>query len=362
MTIYKNFKKTLKKCGSSSYICCNSKKYLFSEIYQAVELLSRNLNKQFHSGQVVGLSASNSIEFIVYLIALNKLGCVVHLKDIFESATMNNVDVYFSNLESNEKNTPLFSFKEIMSWKDASIPFVEEYEYEPENPTLIQESSGTTGVKKRCIRTAKNIEIDIENIIEKCNYSREETILCLVPFTHGYGLTMALLGALFSGAKLVCFSISDIKNLNQSNQHYTTLIGVPESYELLVENFNENLCLVLSNCKSLYSSSSRLPSELVENFYNLYQKKIYQVYGMMEVSTISIKTSDFDDSDFGEIIPSLKFKLGESGVLYLAGDTVSKNYVNSNGELSPALLKGWFSTGDIVSLDNRKVKSIERRS
>ena len=56
-------------------VVCGSESVTYAALYQKVVACSDNLMKSYHSGQIVSIRSSQTIDFLVTYFALHKIGC-----------------------------------------------------------------------------------------------------------------------------------------------------------------------------------------------------------------------------------------------------------------------------------------------
>ena len=191
---------------------------------------------------------------------------------------------------------------------------------------FVQCSSGTTGVSKMAQRTIENLNEDSNNIISTLNYQYDDVIYCPVPLYHGYGLTMGLIASLHAASLLITDRWFIVKNSAEKLRNASIIIGVPEIFERMAESSNFIEADTFLHAKWIISSSNKLSKETALNFYKKYKRWINQMYGMMEVSTISVNL--FPDVNnywsVGRIINGLEFRV-KNNVLYVKGKQSPKH-------------------------------------
>lgn len=221
---------------------------------------------------------------------------------------------------------------------------------------LIQTSSGTTGVAKMAYRSVENIYEDSNNIIETLEYSNHDTIFMQVPFYHGYGLTMGLISPIRMGATIT-FDESFLPNrvLRKIKEFDNVIfLGVPETYEFMNRYMGSNT-MKISNKKWMICSSSHLEESIGLEFKQHFDIWLNQLYGMMEISTISINLNPTKNNfmSVGQSAKNVEVKLDSN--IYVKSKTISPQYIVNGIDRDIELNDGWFNTKDFGEIRNENL-------
>lgn len=227
---------------------------------------------------------------------------------------------------------------------------------------LIQTSSGTTDVAKMSYRSVENIYEDSNNIIETFEYTDHDTFFMQVPFYHGYGLTMGLISPIRVGAT-IAFDESFLPNrVLRKIQEFNNIIflGVPETYEFM-NTYMSNNKMELSNKKWMICSSSSLDASIGLDFKAHFNVWLNQLYGMMEISTISVNLNPTKDNfmSVGQPAKNVDIKLGSN--VYVKSKTISPQYIVNGIDQDIKLDNGWFNTKDCGEIKNKNLYLYRRQ-
>ncbi len=196
-----------------------------------------------------------------------------------------------------------------------------------------------------------------------------ERFLCVLPFSHSYGLTTALNVPLSLGATLIVkaqFEITDIlKTIRR--QRPTIFPGVPQMYVAIkdapgVRKFG------IDSIKACISGSAPLPVEVQEAFEKLTHGHLVEGYGLTEASPVTHANPLNGLRKVGSIgipLPNTDARImdlktsrrrvptGQIGELAVRGPQVMVGYWQQPDETERALsLDGWLLTGDIAQMDS----------
>ena len=221
---------------------------------------------------------------------------------------------------------------------------------------LIQTSSGTMGMAKMAYRSIENIYEDSNNIIETLDYNNRDTFFMQVPFYHGYGLTMGLISPIRVGATIV-FDKSFFPNkvLHKMKEfHNVIFLGVPETYDFMNRYMGSNT-IKIPNKKWMICSGSCLKESIGLEFKNHFNVWLNQMYGMMEISTISVNLNPTRENfmSVGQPVKNVEVKLNSN--VYVKSKTISPQYIVNGIEQDIELNAGWFNTKDMGKIENEKI-------
>ncbi|WEG13937.1 AMP-binding protein [Pullulanibacillus sp. KACC 23026] len=259
-----------------------------------------------------------------------------------------------------------YSFKELI--KKGNSQFQPVPVSGKEDLALLQYTGGTTGLAKGVMLTHYNLianTIQSQKWMYKSTYG-EETLLCVLPFFHVYGMTIAMnLGILFA-SKMVLLPRFDVEEVLSTiqKQKVTLFPGAPTMYIGLI-NHPKVSDYDLSSIKACISGSAPLPPEVQETFERLTNGKLVEGYGLSEASPVThcnliwgerVKGSiglPYPDTDVRLVSPETGEEVGvnEVGELVVKGPQVMKGYWKRPEETASVLKDGWLYTGDMAYMD-----------
>lgn len=237
-----------------------------------------------------------------------------------------------------------------------------------EDLALLQYTGGTTGLSKGVKLTHLNL---VSNTFQAVKWvwkgkPGKETVLCVLPFFHVYGMTIGMNLAIMMGAKMVLLPRFQIKDVLETIQleKPTLFPGAPTMYIALL-NYPDIEKYDLSSIEACISGSSPLPVEVQERFEAISGGKLVEGYGLTEASpvthcnpiwgtrkngSIGLPWPDtiakIVDSETMEELPP-----GKPGELIVKGPQVMKGYWNRPTETAETIKDGWLFTGDIGTID-----------
>ena len=249
----------------------------------------------------------------------------------------------------------------------------------PDDLAVLQYTGGTTGVAKGAMLTHRNL---LANAHQCWSWNEqplgsEHSSLCVVPFFHSYGLTVAMNLTVLNGSTLVLLPRFTLQDTLKAIRKYKPDLfpGVPTLYLALareVEQHHQDL----SSIKICISGSAPLPLEVQQRFERVSGGRLVEGYGLTEASpvthcnpvfgdrrvgTIGLPLPNTDaaivDPETGAILPA-----GQTGEIVVRGPQVMRGYWQRPDETAEVLRDGWLRTGDIGSMSEDGYFSITDRA
>ncbi len=235
---------------------------------------------------------------------------------------------------------------------------------ERDDLAVLQYTGGTTGVAKGAMLTHGNL---LANAMQAWAWTEmpdgsRHSSLCVAPFFHVYGLTVAMNMSVLSGSSMVLLPRFTVKDTLKAIQRYRPDLfpGVPTMYLALAREA-EKRKLNLSSVRVCISGSAPLPLEVQRRFEAVSGGKLVEGYGLTEASPVTHCNPVFGDrrigtiglpmsSTIGAIVDPDSWELlpqGEQGEIAVYGPQVMRGYWNRPDETAKVLRNGWLRTGDI---------------
>ena len=260
--------------------------------------------------------------------------------------------------------------------------------------TVLLFTSGTTGMSKAVMLSARNICYDIMSIMGIVKINKGERIMSLLPIHHTYECTVTFLCCVYGGVT-ICFC-EGIRYITKNLEEYKPdiLIVVP----LIIEKFYSRIKKALEKEKGakakigiaskIYKAAKKLGVDTSDLFFkkikdafggnirliisgaagidptvledmNKFGIRTFQGYGLTECSPIVICNSDKEGkhASIGRPIPNVEAKLincDENGIgeLCVKGPMIMLGYYkNEEATNSVFDYDGWFHTGDLATVD-----------
>ncbi|GIU97740.1 MAG: long-chain-fatty-acid--CoA ligase [Actinomycetota bacterium] len=237
------------------------------------------------------------------------------------------------------------------------------------DPAAFVYTGGTTGSSKGAMLSHFNL---VANALQaRALFSEvidgEDSILCVLPFFHSFGLVAMNLG-LGHGLKLAMLPRFDLKlTLKELARERVTLFpGVPRLYIAL----NESPLTAKYDLKSLkacISGASPLPQAVADRFAEVTGgAQVVEGYGLTEASpvthvnpikgrrkegSIGLPIPDTDCRIVSLDDPDRELPPGERGELCIKGPQVMLGYWRRPDATAEAIRNGWLHTGDVAVMD-----------
>lgn len=240
----------------------------------------------------------------------------------------------------------------------------------PYQAVNIQFTSGTTGYPKGATLTHRNILNNGRSVGARIRLTSEDRVCVPVPLYHCFGMVMANLACVTSGAAMVYpgesfDALAVLKTVER--ERCTALYGVPTMF-ISILNHPDFSHFDLSSLRTGIMAGSPCPtSTMREVIDRMNMRDVTIAYGMTETSPVSFQ-SDVDDpikervATVGRIQPHLEAKVidadgnvvprGKSGELCTRGYSVMQGYWRDPDMTADVIdSEGWMHTGDVAKID-----------
>jgi len=267
----------------------------------------------------------------------------------------------------------MYLFRQIIAAQKSTAP---EVDINIKDLAVIQYTGGTTADPKGVMLSHYNL---VANALQTRHWipdAREgrERFLCVIPFSHSYGLTAALTVPIALGATLILKAHFEVEDILKTIKHFKPTIfpGVPQMY-VAIKDMPGVRKYGINSIKACISGSAPLPMEVQETFEKLTHGRLVEGYGLTEaapvthanplngirkVGSIGIPLPNTEARVVGLRHGTKEVPTGMIGELAVRGPQVMMGYWQDPEATDEALrpLVGssgskWLLTGDVAQVD-----------
>ena len=243
---------------------------------------------------------------------------------------------------------------------------------------LIQYTSGTTGHPKGATLSHLNLGVNAAQARAWVPDVPRGTavVYAVLPLFHAYGLTLCLTFAMSMGARLVMFPRFDPDLVLPvvKKRPATFLPAVPPIIERLTVAAKER-GVSLDGIQISISGAMPLSTRVVEPWEAETHGYLVEGYGLSETSPVLMANPVAPNRKAGTVglpLPNTEVRVvdpetrkdvaaGEPGELWVRGPQVMRGYWKKPEETAAVFDGDWFTTGDIVQIDDEGfVKIVDR--
>ncbi|NLJ95005.1 MAG: AMP-binding protein [Clostridiaceae bacterium] len=274
---------------------------------------------------------------------------------------------------------------------DQKKPIIYEKQ-DPETPTVLIFTSGTTDMAKGVLLTQKALVTDVSLLHGIVYFPEKLRSLSLLPLNHTFESTCGMLAVISLGGHIHIYDGLRYVQKNLQEYQIQMLIAVPAIFESFYNRIQQQIkkqnkektvkfALSLSrfllkfgidirrklfkdilegigNLELAIVGAAAMKKEQLE-FFNDIGIRILEGYGLTETAPVCIANNDFvyAPGTIGQPLPKIEAKVdtdvpGEPGELMIRGPIVMTGYYKNEQATKEVLsADGWFRTGDLATLD-----------
>lgn len=235
---------------------------------------------------------------------------------------------------------------------------------------ILQYTGGTTGIAKGAMLTHANLVANMHQVRAHLPAVFEEgvnTYCAPLPLYHIYAFNMHLLCSMSSGNHSVLVpNPRDLASLTKVFNSYpiTGFMSLNTLYNALL-NDTDFKKAELTQLKYCSAGGMAMMADTARRWFKLTGCEVLEGYGLTETSPVVAinPVGAVQEGSIGTVLPNTEVKVvddkgqnlpnGEAGELCVRGPQVMKGYWKRPEETAKVLsLDGWFSTGDIATIDD----------
>ena len=234
---------------------------------------------------------------------------------------------------------------------------------------VIAYTGGTTVAPRGVMLSHRNLAANALQVRHWVPDLREgrEVFLSVLPFTHSYGQTTALIVPVMMGATMVILpTFITGQVLRAIHRHRPTLFpGVPTMYTA-INNFPGARRYGIRSIRACISGAAPLPVEVQEAFEKLTRGRLVEGYGLTEAGPVTHANPLYGRRKIGciglpvssteamvvDLLSGEPLPPGAIGELAVRGPQVMRGYWGAPAATSEVLRPdGWLLTGDVARAD-----------
>ena len=239
----------------------------------------------------------------------------------------------------------------------------------PQDTAVIQFTGGTTGLPKPVQLSHRNLLANTLQVRVWLTNTKDgaETVLCVVPFSHIYGMTVGMNVPILQGATMILLPTFQVEEVLETIRDHepSYFPGVPAIF-MQINNFPGVRKYNIQSIQACLSGAAPMPVEVEEAFEKLTKGRIIEGYGLSEAAPLTHLTPLDGRDKVGSIglpLPSTEARIvdlqtgrplppGQIGELVIRGPQVMLGYWEDTERTKTTVdTYSWLHTGDIARMD-----------
>lgn len=233
-----------------------------------------------------------------------------------------------------------------------------------QQPGVVLFTSGSEGTPKGVVLSHRNLLSNIHQLSSRIDFNGQDIALNALPLFHSFGMTAGMLLPLTSGVRVFFYP---------SPLHYRIVPEVAYDINATIL-FGTNTFLAgyarfadpydFYSLRYVFAGAEKLQDEVRRTWQDKFGIRIFEGYGATETSPVLAGNTPLTNKPgtVGRLMPGMEYRLiripglDEGQRLQVRGPNVMLGYLlhDNPGVLVPPeteLGRGWYDTGDIVTID-----------
>ena len=251
----------------------------------------------------------------------------------------------------------------------------QEAERDPQRPAIVLFTSGSEGTPKGVVLSHRNLLSNIHQLAARIDFNAQDVALNALPLFHSFGMTAGMLLPLTSGVRVFFYP---------SPLHYRVIPEVAYDINATIL-FGTNTFLAgyarfahpydFYSLRYVFAGAEKLQDEVRRHWQEKFGIRIFEGYGATETSPVLAANTPLAHrpGTVGRLMPGIEYRLiavpglVDGQRLQVRGPNVMLGYLlhERPGVLQPPateLGRGWYDTGDIVTIDSEGFLRIRGRA
>lgn len=372
------FEEQVEKTPDKIALVFEEKKLTYKELNEKANSVAHYLrNNGIGKNNLVGIMVNRSLEMLISIIAVIKSGGAyipidpAYPKDRI-SYMLDSSKAKILLTQKELKDSIDFDNKVFIDLDNDDIYSVGTENLEnintPEDLLYVIFTSGSTGKPKGVMLKQSNIINFVFSIAKKFDFSEKNTIASITTISFDIFIVESLM-PLLNGLTVVIANEEAQTNVKLFNELcIKNNVDIIQSTPSRIQSFmlNKNDLDFIKNAKYIFISGEMFPSSLLNDLKEISDIKIYNMYGPTETAVWSTgkDLTNTNNINIGKPIPNTQIyildknlkpvPIGVIGELYIAGDGVSRGYLNNPKLTNEVFIKNpylensiMYKTGDI---------------
>lgn len=218
-------------------------------------------------------------------------------------------------------------------------------------------TSGTTGLPKGVMLSAKSLLINAMQAVATLDLGDHEVVLAALPLFHSYMQNTCVWSPLLIGATVIIVSKITRRNIFDAFAHKpTAVLGIPQMFGL----FCKLRDLDFSSVKFCFCGGDALHTPIKRIFELVYGRRLANGYGLTEMAPlVAVNLFDGQTPDYCVGFPvygvqisirdeqNQELSAGQIGRVVVAGENMMQGYYKAPDATRAVIASGWLDTGDL---------------